>query len=63
MFNLPACALHAVREVGHIINLTFKDKEKVGFIDMEAIKMGIRSSMHGIGRVLLEEMINADCAL
>jgi len=27
---------------------------------VEALEMGIRSTMHSIGRVLLEELINAD---
>lgn len=38
-----------------------KDKDGNGRIDMESFEMHIRSSMHGIGSIMLEELLNADC--
>ncbi len=37
-----------------------KDKAGNGRIDMESFEMHIRSSMHGIGSIMLEELLNAD---
>ena len=37
-----------------------KEKDKEGHLDLEALEMGIRSSMHRIGSVFLEHLLNAD---
>lgn len=37
---------------------TFKDR--AGHMDLEATEMSIRSSMHSIGRIMLEKLINTD---
>jgi len=38
----------------------YKGKAGNGRIDMESFEMHIRSSMHGIGSIMLEELLNAD---
>src|SRR3972149_4842162 len=38
----------------------FQDKEKRGCLDMEATELSIRHSMHQVGGVFLEKLINAD---
>ena len=43
-----------------IINTFFQGKGKVGSVDMEAIEMAVRSSVHSIGKTFLEEIVNAD---
>ena len=43
-----------------IVNLAFKDKDRVGHIDMESLEMSIRTSMHGIGSMVLSKFINRD---
>jgi hypothetical protein len=40
--------------------LSFKDRDKLGYIDLESLEMCIRSSMHSIGSIMLEKIINAD---
>lgn len=37
-----------------------KDKDRDGRIDMESFEMQIRSSMHGIGSIMLEKLLNTD---
>jgi len=46
--------------VDQIVNLAFKDKDRVGHIDMESLEMSIRTSMHGIGSMVLSKFINRD---
>ncbi len=43
-----------------IVNLAFKDKDRVGSMDLESLEMSIRASMHGIGRMMMEKLINQD---
>lgn len=38
----------------------FQDKEKWGLLDLEATELSIRHSMHQVGGVFLEKLINAD---
>ena len=40
--------------------MCWKEKDKEGHLDLEALEMGIRSSMHRIGSVFLEHLLNAD---
>jgi hypothetical protein len=37
-----------------------RDREKQGHIDLEALEFNIRSSMHSVGGMLLERLINSD---
>jgi len=37
-----------------------RDREKQGHIDLEALEFNIRSSMHSVGGMLLERLINCD---
>ncbi len=40
--------------------MSYKDREKFGHIDLESTEISIRDSMHRVGGVMLEELINAD---
>jgi hypothetical protein len=40
--------------------LSCKDKERDGHVDLESLEMCIRSSMHNIGSIILEKLLNAD---
>lgn len=42
------------------MNLAFKDKDGVGHMDLESLEMSIRTSMHGIGSMVLSKFINRD---
>ncbi len=37
-----------------------REKQKTGRIDFESLEMCIRASMHGVGSILLKELVNAD---
>ena len=43
-----------------IVGLSLRDKEKVGHLDLESLEIHIRSSMHHIGSIILEKLINSD---
>lgn len=40
--------------------MSCKDKERDGHVDLESLEMYIRSSMHNIGSIILEKLLNAD---
>jgi len=40
--------------------LSCKDKDREGHDDLESLEMCIRSSMHNIGSIMLEKLLNAD---
>lgn len=40
--------------------MSFRDKDKAGHFDLESMEMHIRSSMHGVGRIILEKLLNSD---
>ncbi len=42
-----------------LITRVFKDEEKIGYLDLEAIEGAVRDSMHQVGGVLLEHLLNA----
>jgi len=46
--------------VDRIVGLSLRDKEKVGHLDLESLEIHIRSSMHHIGSIILEKLINSD---
>jgi len=46
--------------VDRIVGLSLRDKEKVGHLDLESLEIHIRSSMHHIGSIILEKLINPD---
>jgi hypothetical protein len=48
------------KEVERIVAFCFRDREKVGYLDFESLEMYIRSSMHSVGSVILEKLLNAD---
>jgi len=37
-----------------------RDQENIGHLDLEALEPALRSSMHQIGGVLLEKLLNSD---
>ncbi len=48
------------REVERLLYRVFPDQGKKGVLDLEAVEMAVRHSMHQIGGVLLEKLVNAD---
>ncbi len=43
-----------------IVTLSLRDREKLGHLDLEALEMHLRSSMHSVGGVMLEKLLNSD---
>ena len=48
------------KEVERIVGRYYAEKSKSGTFDLESFEMSIRSSLHGIGRSMLEMFVNAD---
>ena len=48
------------QEVDTIVGRVFGDVRHRGHVDLEASEMAIRSSVHRLGRSLLEKLLNAD---
>ena len=48
------------KEVNRLVTLSLRDREKQGHVDLEAMEFHIRSSMHSVGSMLLERLINSD---
>jgi hypothetical protein len=46
--------------VDRIVALSWRDKERVGHLDLESLEMYIRSVMHEVGSTLLEKLLNSD---
>ena len=47
-------------EIERILGRYFTERTDAGVVDLEAFEINIRSSMHRVGSVLLEELINVD---
>ena len=43
-----------------IVIFSFRDRDKLGHLDLESLEMYIRSSMHAVGSVILEKLLNSD---
>ncbi len=37
-----------------------RDSGRLGHLDLEALEIHVRSAVHGIGAVMLEELLNSD---
>jgi hypothetical protein len=48
------------KEVNRLVTLSLRDRDKQGHVDLEALEFHIRSSMHSVGSILLERLINSD---
>ena len=48
------------KEIGRVVDMIYRDKEKLGHIDFESTEQCIRYSMHHIGAVMLEKVLNSD---
>jgi hypothetical protein len=48
------------KEVDRIVAFAFRDRERLGHVDFEALEVSLRSSMHSVGSKMLEELLNAD---
>jgi hypothetical protein len=46
--------------VDRIVTFSFRDKVKLGHADLESLEIHIRSSMHSVGSVMLEKLLNSD---
>ena len=43
-----------------IVTFSFRDRDKLGHHDLESLEIYIRSSMHAVGSVILEKLLNSD---
>jgi hypothetical protein len=43
-----------------LVALSLKDRDKQGHVDLEALELHMRSSMHSVGSKLLERLVNSD---
>src|SRR3972149_745331 len=48
------------KEVYRIASLVFSDSDNLDHIDLESTEMYIRTSMHRVGSIMLEKLLNAD---
>jgi hypothetical protein len=46
--------------VDRIVTLSWRDKERVGHLDLESLEIHIRTAMHRVGSTLLEKLLNSD---
>ena len=50
----------AEQEVDRLIERVLQDHQRLGHLDLEASEMAIRATMHQMGGVLLEKLLNSD---
>lgn len=43
-----------------IVTLSWRDRERIGHLDLESLEVHIRSAMHEVGSVMLERLLNSD---
>jgi hypothetical protein len=48
------------KEVDRIVVFALRDRERLGHVDLESLEVSLRSSMHSVGSVMLEKLLNAD---
>ena len=48
------------QEIDRLVSRLLREDRRLGHLDLEASELAIRSSMHQIGGVLLEKLLNAD---
>ena len=48
------------QEIEGFLARVLRDQDRMGHLDLEALELGLRSSMHQIGGVLLEKLLNSD---
>jgi hypothetical protein len=48
------------KEIDYIVKMVFRDKQSLGHFDLEATELLVRSSIQGVGTILLEEILNHD---
>ena len=48
------------QEIHSFVTRAWRDQERIGHLDLEALELALRSSMHQIGGVLLEKLLNSD---
>jgi hypothetical protein len=46
--------------VDRVVTLSWRDKEKLGHLDLESLEIHVRSAMHEVGSSLLEKLLNSD---
>jgi len=46
--------------VDRVVTMSLRDREKLGRLDLESLEIHIRSSMHSVGSVMLEQLLNSD---
>lgn len=49
-----------VRELDHLVTRALQNRARSGSLDLEAVEMAVRASMHRIGATLLGQILNAD---
>jgi hypothetical protein len=48
------------KEVSRLVTFTLRDRERQDHVDLEVLEFHIRSSIHSVGSMLLERLINSD---
>lgn len=48
------------QELDRLVSRVLQDGQRLGHLDLEATEMAIRASMHKVGGVLLEKLLNCD---
>jgi hypothetical protein len=48
------------KEVDRIVTVSWRDREKIGHLDLESLEIHIRSAMQDVGAGMLERLVNSD---
>ena len=46
--------------MGRIVTLSWRDRQRVGHLDLESLEIHIRTVMHEVGSTMLEKLLNSD---
>jgi hypothetical protein len=46
--------------VDRIVAFALRDRERLGHVDFESLEVYLRSSMHSVGSMMVEKLLNAD---
>ncbi|MFQ5920354.1 MAG: ISKra4 family transposase, partial [Thermoplasmata archaeon] len=57
---VQALQAEVAREVARLVSRVLADRQRLGYLDLEASEMAIRASMHQMGGAVLEKLLNAD---
>ena len=58
--NAAAIREETQKEVEKIVDFSIRDRKNRGHLDLESLEVRIRHSMHRVGSIMLERLLNSD---